>query len=44
MYLDGYANDEIALISGISKNHVAVRLHRIKEKLSQAIKNDENEN
>ncbi len=44
LHLDGYANDEIALISGISKNHVAVRLHRIKEKLSQAIKNDENEN
>lgn len=44
LHLDGYSNDEIAMISGISKNHVAVRLHRIKEKLSKAIKKEENEN
>lgn len=44
LHLDGYGNEEIALISGISKNHVAVRLHRIKEKLSKAIKNEQDEN
>ena len=44
LHLDGYGNDEIAMISGISKNHVAVRLHRIKEKLSKAIKKEEDEN
>jgi len=44
LHLDGYNNDEISMISGISKNHVAVRLHRIKEKLKSAIKTEENEN
>lgn len=44
LHLDGYSNDEIAMISGISKNHVAVRLHRIKERLSKAIKQEEDEN
>lgn len=44
LHLDGYGNEEIALISGISKNHVAVRLHRIKDKLKAAIKNEEDEN
>lgn len=44
LHLDGYGNEEISMISGISKNHVAVRLHRIKDKLAQAIKKEENEN
>lgn len=44
LHLDGYSNDEIAMISGISKNHVAVRLHRIKDRLSKAIKQEEDEN
>lgn len=44
LHLDGYGNEEIAMISGISKNHVAVRLHRIKEKLKNAIKKNDHEN
>jgi len=38
LHLDGYNNDAIALIAGISKNHVAVKLHRIKEKLTLNLK------
>jgi RNA polymerase sigma-70 factor (ECF subfamily) len=34
MHLDGYDNGEIADLMGISNNHVAVKLHRIKEQLS----------
>jgi DNA-binding CsgD family transcriptional regulator len=37
-HLDGYSNDEIALIAGISKNYVAVKWHRLKEKLVEKIK------
>lgn len=33
MYLDGFKNFEMADIMGISKNHLNVRLHRIKKKL-----------
>jgi RNA polymerase sigma factor (sigma-70 family) len=33
LHLDGYANPEIAEIMGISFNHVAVKLHRIKQVL-----------
>lgn len=38
LHLDGYPNPEIASIAGISKNHVGVKLHRIKERLAQKIK------
>lgn len=38
LHLDGYTNDEIAAISGISKNHVAVKLHRIKTELENRLK------
>lgn len=38
LHLDGYPNHEIAAIAGINKSHVAVKLHRIKEKLAQKIK------
>lgn len=44
LHLDGYSNEEIALIAGLSKNHLAVKLHRVKEKLSQALKGEENGN
>ncbi len=33
MYLDGFDNSEMADIIGISKNHLSVRLNRIKNKL-----------
>jgi RNA polymerase sigma-70 factor (ECF subfamily) len=33
LHLDGYENDEIASIIGLTKNHVAVKLHRVKETL-----------
>jgi RNA polymerase sigma-70 factor, ECF subfamily len=33
LHLDGYENDEIASIIGLTKNHVAVKLHRVKEAL-----------
>lgn len=35
LYLDDKCHEEIAEIMGISKNNVAVKLHRIKEKLLQ---------
>lgn len=34
LHLDDYNNDEIAEILGLKKNHVAVKLHRIKESIS----------
>lgn len=39
LHLDGYDNEEIAGIAGITKNHVAVKLHRIKETLIKKLKN-----
>ena len=36
--LDGYDNAGIAEIIGISQNHVAVKLHRIKQQLSSILK------
>ena len=44
LHLDGYSNDDITLIAGISKNHVAVKLHRIKEKLALNLKEKTNGN
>jgi RNA polymerase sigma-70 factor (ECF subfamily) len=38
MNLDGYENAEIGEMLGISSNHVAVKLHRIKEQLSNLLK------
>ncbi len=35
LWLDEKPYDEIALIAGISRSNVAVRIHRIKEKLSK---------
>lgn len=37
LHLDGYDNGEIADLLGISNNHVAVKLHRIKEQLSNLL-------
>ncbi len=41
LHLDGYENEEIADISGLSKNNVAVRLHRTKETLTKKLKDQE---
>ncbi|WP_162996565.1 RNA polymerase sigma factor [Mucilaginibacter celer] len=38
MHLDGYENAEIADIIGISINHVAVKLYRSKQQLSNLLK------
>uniref|UniRef100_UPI00404AE3D0 RNA polymerase sigma factor n=1 Tax=Fulvivirga sp. TaxID=1931237 RepID=UPI00404AE3D0 len=38
LHLDDYGNDEIAEILGISKNNVAVKIHRIKEELKKKMK------
>ena len=38
MNLDGYENAEIADMMGISNNHVAVKLHRIKQQLANLLK------
>jgi RNA polymerase sigma factor (sigma-70 family) len=37
MQLDGYENAEIAEMLGISNNHVAVKLHRIKQQLANLL-------
>ncbi len=38
LHLDDFSNDEIADIIGITKNNVAVKLHRIKNELTQKLK------
>jgi RNA polymerase sigma-70 factor (ECF subfamily) len=38
MHLDGYENSEIAAVTGISNNNVAVKLHRIKQSLANFLK------
>ena len=38
MHLDGYVNDEIAAVIGITKNSVAVKLHRLKQQLINFLK------
>jgi len=38
LHLEGHENDEVADITGISKNYVAVKLHRIKGELMQKLK------
>lgn len=38
LHLDGYSNDEIATIAGLTKNNVAVKLHRAKETVVKKIK------
>ena len=38
LHLDGYLNEEIAEIAGLTKNNTAVKLHRIKETLVNRLK------
>ena len=37
MHLDGYGHEEIAAMAGITENHVAVKLHRIRAKLKSTL-------
>lgn len=37
LHLDGYENAALADITGLSKNNVAVKLHRIKQELSKKL-------
>lgn len=39
LHLDGYDNGEIAEIIGITRNHVGVKIHRIKNELMNLLKN-----
>ncbi len=41
LHLDGYENEAIADITGLTKNHVAVKLHRIKTALENRLTNRE---
>ena len=38
LHLEGYENEEIADMTGLSKNNTAVKLHRIKEALIKRLK------
>ncbi|MBX2895220.1 MAG: sigma-70 family RNA polymerase sigma factor [Cyclobacteriaceae bacterium] len=38
LHLDGYENEEIADITGLTKNNTAVKLHRIKDLLIKQLK------
>lgn len=38
LHLDGYENEEIADITGLTKNNTAVKLHRIKDTLIKKLK------
>ena len=39
LHLDGYGNDEIAEITGISPGYVGVKIYRIKDQLTKLLKN-----
>jgi RNA polymerase sigma-70 factor (ECF subfamily) len=39
LHLEDYSNEEISEITGLTKNNVAVKLHRIKEALTKKLKN-----
>jgi len=39
LHLEDYSNDEISSILGITKNNVAVKLHRIRQQLEKMIMN-----
>jgi RNA polymerase sigma-70 factor (ECF subfamily) len=39
LHLDGYGNDEISEMMGISKNHTGVKLHRIRQQLTTILNN-----
>jgi RNA polymerase sigma-70 factor, ECF subfamily len=40
LHLEGYENEEIADMTGLSKNNTAVKLHRIKEALIKRLKDE----
>jgi RNA polymerase sigma-70 factor (ECF subfamily) len=40
LHLDGYENEEVAEITGLTKNNVAVKLHRIKDVLIKRLKGE----
>ena len=40
LHLDGYSNDEVAEISGLKKNHVSVKIYRIKDLLKAKLNNN----
>ncbi|HTL08495.1 MAG TPA: RNA polymerase sigma factor, partial [Chitinophagaceae bacterium] len=40
MHLEGYENSEIAAMTGISNNNVAVKLHRSKQRLQELLKRE----
>ncbi len=37
LHLDGYDNEEISAMTGISKNNAGVKLHRIKQQLTEIL-------
>ncbi len=41
LHLEGYQNQEISEITGITKNHVAVKLHRAKQEVLNKLKAQE---
>ena len=41
LHLEGYGNDEVAQMTGLTKNNVGVKLHRIKERLTKIIRKEE---
>lgn len=41
LHLEGYQNQEISEITGITKNHVAVKLHRAKQEVLSKLKKQE---
>lgn len=40
LHLDGYDNEEIAEIAGLTRNNIGVRLHRAKEAVIRKIKSE----
>jgi RNA polymerase sigma-70 factor (ECF subfamily) len=38
LHLDGYKNNEIAEITGMTQNHINVKIHRIKSKIIEKFK------
>ncbi len=41
LHLEGYDNGEIANIAGLKRNHVGVKLHRIKSRLNEIIQREQ---
>jgi RNA polymerase sigma-70 factor, ECF subfamily len=43
LHLDGYKNKEIADITGMTQNHINVKIHRLKNKIIEKFKSIEND-